>query len=271
MSKRQAAIYISASVDNTNSQFQGSLYTTWTDCTAPQKVSASSNHVRIVIAYSRNGGSSWSFSCPHSLSDTNTIDRMQPWMAVDQQGNGRIYISYYDTQAWSDRTGVDAVLSYSDDGAVTWARPLRISGGSSYNTQFDGNQYGDYEGLSAVGGKIMPIWADNRVGTSGPVTVWTALLDNYVLNNCGALTVGYSINVNTIVANQPVTFTAIVSGGIAPYKYEWNFHQNARVDCTTSTCTFTFTSKTTTQASLFVTDSNSKPCYRGATAFIHPQ
>jgi len=115
----------------------------------------------------------------------------------------------------------------------------------------------------------MPIWADNR-NEVGPVTVWTAILGVDILENCANFSVSYSVSPLPVVMNQKTTFTAIVKGNSGAVNYEWNFSESAKVDCSTASCTWTFTTTSIAQVSLLVTEQQTGGCYRGATAFVVP-
>jgi len=139
---------------------------------------------------------------------------------------------------------------------------------SSFVVTWDFDQLGDYEGISARHGQVMPIWADNR-NEVGPVTIWTAIVNETVMANCQQFTVSYSVSPTQCVLNQPCQFTAIVTGGSGSYSYEWNFSESSKIDCSLAQCSYTYTLSSIGQAALLVTD-NKSGCYRGATAFIEP-
>src|SRR5439155_537402 len=56
--------------------------------------------------------------------------------------------------------GTDVLVSRSTDGGATWSQPARTNdtcGGANL-----GDQYGDYEGIAAMKGEVIPIWTDRR-------------------------------------------------------------------------------------------------------------
>jgi len=226
------------------------------------------DHSYLTVAHSRNQGKTWTLVHPVSLKDVQIVDRFFQWMSIDPKSNGRLHLSFYDTRHWADNSGVDVYYTYSDDGGVTWIEPIRITSASSFNVYWDFDQFGDYEGLNARGGRVLPIWADNR-NRVGPVCVWTAIINETVIENCLKFNVSYSVSPLPIVANKKITFTAEVAGGSGVYTYEWHFQSTAQVDCSKATCTWTFT-EGIHQASLFVVDSKTG-CYKGATAFVVPK
>ncbi len=84
---REVAVYIAADVDLTDGPFADSVYLVWTDNTGPDSSNPSNNHARVQVAYSRDGGSSWSISTPHETADQLSVDRWQPFIAVGEDGD----------------------------------------------------------------------------------------------------------------------------------------------------------------------------------------
>jgi hypothetical protein len=156
---RHAFIYASTDVDLSTSPFSNTIYIAYTDLTAAESSVAANNHARIQVAYSRNGGTSWTVKTPHETADSATVDRFHPWLKVDQ--NGRVHVVYYDTRRSAARTGVDFFYSYSDDGAATWSAPTRLT---SINTPkpADTFEWGDYNGMDMAFTKAIGIFTDNR-------------------------------------------------------------------------------------------------------------
>jgi len=264
--QRRALIYTVVDTDQTNGPYKGSIYVAWSDTVGTDEDGW--DHAYLIVAHSRNQGETWTLVHPVPLTDVQKVDRFFQWMSIDPKSQGRLHLSFYDTRHWADRSGVDVYYTFSDDGGVTWTVPIRISSASSFNVFWDFDQFGDYEGLNARGGRVMPIWADNR-NRVGPVCIWTAIVNETVLANCKNFNVSYTVSPYPIVAGKKVTFTAVVSGGTGSYTYEWNFSSSAKVDCSTSTCTWTF-EEGIHQAALLVTDTKSG-CYKGATAFVVPK
>jgi len=264
--QRRALIYTVVETDQTNGKYRGSIYVSWADTVGTD--GNGWDHAYLTVAHSRNQGKTWTLVHPVSLKDVQQVDRFFQWMSIDPKSDGRLHLSFYDTRHWADNSGVDVYYTYSDDGGVTWIEPIRVTSASSFNVYWDFDQFGDYEGLNARGGRVLPIWADNR-NRIGPVTVWTAVINETVLANCHNFNVSYSVSPLPIVAGKKITFTAEIAGGSGAYTYEWHFQSTAQVDCSTATCTWTFT-EAIHQASLFAVDSKTG-CYKGATAFVVPK
>lgn len=162
MESRFAWIYAAADTDTSGGPFHDSIYVAWTDTTAAESGSAVNNHSVINVAYSRDGGASWTITNPHSMADTLTVDRFNQWLVVDENGN--VHVVFYDTRNSLNRTGVDLYYAYSTDGAQTWSEPTRISSQTSDNIA-NGQEWGDYNGISVVGDKVVSVWTDNRNNT----------------------------------------------------------------------------------------------------------
>jgi PKD repeat protein len=163
METRRAFIYTSADVDRNND----TIYVAWTDeeNDSAGGSSASANHIWINVSKSTNGGASWtSCAIPHDTSDSiaagNAQDRYHPWIKVGDDST--IHIGYYDTRHSSNRTGVDFYYSTSTDACSSW-NESRFTTQTSSNLN-DGQEWGDYNGLSVVLDKIAMTWTDNRAG-----------------------------------------------------------------------------------------------------------
>jgi hypothetical protein len=166
METREVFIYTSADVSRDNDN----IFVAWTDeaddSAGNGTGSASNNRAVIKVARSSNGGASWSM-CPDphsasgSLSSGNPIDRFHPWIKVDE--NGVVHIAYYDTRHSNNRTGVDFYYNRSVDDCNSWDTEMRYSTQTSANLN-DGQEWGDYNGLSVVLDRMAMSWTDNRAG-----------------------------------------------------------------------------------------------------------
>ncbi|HEX6850986.1 MAG TPA: sialidase family protein [Candidatus Polarisedimenticolaceae bacterium] len=161
---RQAFLYVAADADLSSGTYGGSVYAAWTDATAPTTSNPSTNHGRVQVAYSRDGGGSWTVTTPHPTADALTVDRYHPWLAVG--ADGVVHVVYYDTSRSADRTRVDLFYAYSTDGAQTWSVPQRVTSVQSPNIN-DGFEWGDYNGLDIVLQNLIAIYTDNRDESGG--------------------------------------------------------------------------------------------------------
>jgi len=159
MDTREVFIYVSADADLSDGPFGDSIYAAWTDSTDETTGNANNNHARIQVAYSRDGGDSWSTSTPHEIADADDVDRWHQWLSVGPDGT--VHIVYYDTRRDPSRQSVDLFYSFSVDGAVTWSTPERVTTEISPEIE-DGFEFGDYNGLDSVLNNIIAIYTDNR-------------------------------------------------------------------------------------------------------------
>ncbi len=252
MESRNAWIYVAADADLSGGAYNDSVYVAWTDTTAPDSSTAADNHTQIHVAYTRDGGATWTTVIPHPTDDANEVDRFNQWLDVDE--NGDVHLIYYSTEVnRPDRTQVDLFYQVSQDGGQTWSTPQRVTSVTSPNIQ-DSFEYGDYNGLDAVSSKLLPIWTDNRGGDKADsIDVYTA--DGQL---CTPPTVDFTISPNPAQAGETVTFTSTVSGGTAPYTYEWDFDGDGVVDSTDANPTHVYNAYYDGTVRLVVTDS--QPC-----------
>lgn len=180
METRRTFFYAAVDVDHSNGPRRGRVYVSWTDLSprtpANNSVSApASNNVLIRVVYSDDGGSTWTeMPAPHEIETTTQdscvpaagvspcIDRYHQWIDVDP--NGVVHIGYYDTrQDLPGRNRVDFYYTYSTNG-TSWVLPAtRVSTASSNNIA-NGQEWGDYNGLSVslVKNRVLTVWTDNR-------------------------------------------------------------------------------------------------------------
>ena len=71
---------------------------------------------------------------------------------------------------------------------------------------------------------------------------------------CAPISVGFAPSPAAPVAGQSVTFTSNVSGGTAPYTYDWDLNGDGLTDCTTAACTFTYATAFAGNVTLQVSD-----------------
>ncbi len=173
MESRRAFIYVSVDVDS-----EDNIYVAFTD-EADDSVGgggpgpANLRRGVIKVAKSTDGGATWALTTtPHAndgeLASGNPIDRFHPWLMVAE--NDAVHIGFYDTRNSVNRTGVDFYYNVSLDGGATWLP----EGEQRYSTETsdnitNGQEWGDYNGLSVVLNKIVMTWTDNRpsIGQTG--------------------------------------------------------------------------------------------------------
>ena len=156
---RQAFVYVAADTDRTDGPYADSIYAAWTDSTAATTETAANNHARIQVAYSRDGGVSWTVVTPHETNDANTVDRWHPWLAV--AADGAVHVVFYDTRRDATRTSVDFFHSVSTNGGQSFGAPERLTTVQSPNIT-NTFEFGDYNGLDVVVGRLLTVFTDNR-------------------------------------------------------------------------------------------------------------
>jgi hypothetical protein len=120
----------------------------------------------ILISRSTDGGKSFTGTntdvrrLPATLRDAGHADQFWQWAAFDPKGN--LAVSYYDREYSGDeRTGSsDVTLSGSRDGG-TFASARVTTSSMPPESEFSGQFFGDYSGLSA-GDVAHPFWMDTR-------------------------------------------------------------------------------------------------------------
>lgn len=149
-------------VDLSDGPHRGTIYVNWGD----QRNGTDDTDIWVVS--SDDGGLSWSL--PKRVNDDLPgKHQFLSWMDVDPS-TGHIYIVFYDRRAYDDNA-TDVYLAYSTDGAKTF-KNIKIS--EKAFTPTIGGFFGDYNDISAVNGKVRPIWTrlDGYVQS-----VWTAIID----------------------------------------------------------------------------------------------
>jgi hypothetical protein len=164
METRRAWIYVAADADLSNGPFGNSLYAAWTDTSGPESGIPANNHTRIQVAYSRDGGATWTVTTPHETADVASVDRFNHWLVVSPRG--LVFVLFYDTRRDPTRVAVDIFYSVSSDGAQTWSTPARLT--SVISPQIDtGFEWGDYNGIDVVARQLIGVYTDNRNETGG--------------------------------------------------------------------------------------------------------
>ena len=147
--------------DRSNSPHRGTIYINYGE----QK---SKDNTEIMLVKSTDEGQTWSE--PIKVND-DTSDRHQflSWMDIDQS-TGHIYIVFYDRRNTSGNE-TDVYLAISRDGGDTF-KNIKINDVSFTPNTFA--FFGDYNDISAVNGKIRPIWTQQN---GAVLSVWTAIID----------------------------------------------------------------------------------------------
>ena len=150
-------------VDYSDNASRGNVYVAWTD--------RRNGTDDVWFQRSTDHGDTW-MAEPILVNDV-TINH-QYWPAIQCDDNGRIAVIYYD-----EREGpfeMNAYLAYSDDEGNTWTNS-RLSSETFNGVTPNGNvRFGDYIGIDAYDGKIVPVWTDDRAGSYNQ-EIFTAVVD----------------------------------------------------------------------------------------------
>lgn len=154
--------------DNSTSPFRGSLYLLFAD----QRFGETDTD--IWFTKSPNRGDNWSDPVRVNA-DTPGHHQFLPSMTVDP-ATGIVYVVYYDRRQYpSGDVQTDVYLAWSEDGGNHFSE-TRIS-----ETPFSPTPlsfFGDYTGISAFQGKVIPVWTrmDN-----GQTSIWTTVINHQQL------------------------------------------------------------------------------------------
>ena len=156
--------------DRTGGPRNGRVYAVYT-----KEQRNESDDTDVYVRYSDDNGATWSAGV--RVNDDRTANsQFLPKISLDPT-SGNIAVVWFDSRAdlgsggAGDTNGIandDAQLwgAFSTDGGQTFTANSQISAGTS-NAHDSGNgiDYGDYNGLSFVGGLAHPAWADNSNST----------------------------------------------------------------------------------------------------------
>ncbi|MFZ0318349.1 MAG: sialidase family protein [Candidatus Sulfotelmatobacter sp.] len=176
---REAAIYVSGG--GYSGGGLNKVYACWNDLAggagcnaagdAPGSDTSSTCKTRIWFAQSDDGGTTW--QPPIKINDQNSLnDQFFPRLAIDDT-TGNLMVVYYDTVDDPNRLKTDVWMQCSVDNGATWTQAVKITSAETdeaTSNDDDGNQYGDYVGLSGYDGQYFACWTDRRNG--GNEQIW---------------------------------------------------------------------------------------------------
>lgn len=178
---RRVLIYVSGGAYRNGTA--NNVYALWTDlsgdtgCTTatnePGSNASSTCKTRVWFSRSTDGGTTWSARVKIN-NQSGLNDQFNPFLAVDET-NGHIGAMYYDTVNDAGRKKVDIYFQLSTNGGASWEAPVKVTTAMTDETitgADSGNQFGDYNSLSAHANKFFPSWTDRR--NNGKEEIWTA-------------------------------------------------------------------------------------------------
>ena len=142
----------------------GDLYVVWTNIGFPGTNTGTNYSVYMIK--STDNGDTW--STPIRVNQGSNDDGKEaymPWITCDPE-TGTVSVIYFDDRDVSS-TQVETWVSNSFDGGETW-EAFRVSDVAFTPSPLPGmaqDYMGDYIGISARGGKVYPVWSDNRSGS----------------------------------------------------------------------------------------------------------
>lgn len=158
--------------DYSNNPTRGNVYVIWDDTRG--------GNSDVWFQRSTNSGVNW-LATPVRVNDVTTGN--QYWPAVQCDNNGNLFAIYYDTRAGASQ--INSFIAYSTDAGTTWINQL-MSDSSFTNQEPNGDvRFGDYIGVDAFSGKVIPVWTDQRKGYPNQ-EIYTANLSGLIaINNIG--------------------------------------------------------------------------------------
>jgi hypothetical protein len=151
--------------DISNSPYRGTIYVNWSD----QR--NGTNNTDVFLVKSTDGGNTW--SQPKRVNQDNTqTHQFFTWMTVDP-ATGYLYFVYYDRRNYNDNR-TDVYLARSTDGGETFTE-FKIS--QSPFTPNSSIFFGDYTGITALNGKVYPIWTRLE---NNQRSVWIAIFQDTI-------------------------------------------------------------------------------------------
>lgn len=255
---RRVLIYVSGGTYRTATT--NNVYALWADlsgdtgCTTatnePGSNVSSTCKTRIWFSRSTDGGATWSARVKIN-NQSGLNDQFNPFLAVDET-NGHIGAMYYDTVNDAGRKKVDIYFQLSTDGGASWEAPVKVTTAMTDETVAgadSGNQFGDYNSLSAHANKFFPSWTDRR--NSGKEEIWTA-----PITSSTAPTFSISGSAGTTGATVTAGSSSTTSSSTGSYTIASLAAGTYTVTPTKSGCTFSPSSSAVTITSSNVTGIN---------------
>jgi hypothetical protein len=157
-------------VDLSGGPNNGYIYATWND--------ERNGDDDVFVSFSSNGGDTWS-SAMRVNNDPIGNGKVQYWPSIAISNLGEIAILYYDTRNTSNNNIIEAYISRSIDGGLTFTNELLSSEPSPTNIPNSDVRFGDYINIDFYGGKAVPVWTDERAG-GVDMDIYTAIVDQLV-------------------------------------------------------------------------------------------
>jgi len=154
-----------SAVDLSNGATKGNIYVVWANIGVPGINTG--NDVDIYMVRSTDEGETWSEPIrvnQDSINEGNT--HFFPWITCDPV-TGSLSTVFYDDRNVGT-TDTEVYCANSADAGETWEdfKVSDVSFTPSPIPGLAGGYMGDYLGITAHGGKVYPVWTDNRLGNT---------------------------------------------------------------------------------------------------------
>ncbi|MBU2651209.1 MAG: T9SS type A sorting domain-containing protein [Bacteroidetes bacterium] len=150
-------------VDYSNLESRGNVYVVWADNRTGTE--------DIWFQRSEDNGQSW-LPNPIRVNDVATNDQYWPMIMCDT--NGMIAVIYYDDRTQAGLLGT--YLAVSEDEGNTWTN-IKLNSAPFFGfTPNSDVRFGDYIGVDMLGGKVIPVWTDDRTFDDNQ-EIYTAVMD----------------------------------------------------------------------------------------------
>ncbi len=153
----------SMAVDISNSADRGAIYVTWSNIGLPGV--NQNNSIDVYVIKSTDQGATWSAPIRVNQNEFGQgKEHYFPWLTCDPE-NGILSAIFYGDRNVS-QSQVEVFCANSVDGGLTWEdfKVSDVAFTPSPIPGLAGGYMGDYLGIAARGGKVYPVWPDNRSG-----------------------------------------------------------------------------------------------------------
>jgi hypothetical protein len=154
----------------------------------------------VQVRFSDNQGATWSAPINVSLAYIN--QSWFPWITVDDV-TGDVSVIYYGMgTANTSQYNTATYVAYSTNGGGTFTN-LMVSDVGHITAPIDDQRFaqgyaGDYLGITAHGGKVYPVWSDNRTGIwqlyTSPITTYSISGPDVVCTSSSVFQTTTSVN-----------------------------------------------------------------------------
>lgn len=208
----------SIGVDKSNGPRRGWIYL----CYGDRGPNRPSDDVDVFVRHSQDGGATW--SAPVRVNDdTGATSQFFPWMNVDPV-DGSLNVSFYDCRNDLANRKADVYYARSRDGGATFETNVRVttipSDESTSRADPTGNDYGDYAGIAAFGGQVVPAWTDSRGGYNQAYTS-TLVQPAIEPDDLSQSALGLDVPVGVVLSTRSITLEAVLRGPAASLRAEW--------------------------------------------------